>query len=584
MRKVAFVSSGFTGSIMPLANRLLKRGNSVDLYLLIYKSQNQHEFEALEQDYAEFGYGLHQIPNNNLKGIEEIVNLDNFRLFLVCHFGNGGSSKMKRFLASFMENVLSKNVAFRIKKENYHLVNVVGHDKLAVRYTKELKYTHLFHTFHEVYRHDTTKHELLQTVVDVMSIHVQIIVPSQHLLQIIKEKDSNYPVYCIPFALFEGYKLFLPRKFTLNLPDEYLLFLGNVLPYKGLEVLYGAYQLLKEQGHTIHIVIAGNGHSSLLEKINNNKDFTILNRWIKNSELSELIVRSKGLVCPYLSASQSGIPPTAGVFNKKVVVTDVGAMREYVEDGENGLIVPPGSKELLASAMYTLYKEKNDNSVGNYKKMNNWDNICNNYIKLVGIGYLGGGKYGFRRLKNLFWKIVNIIKFKNACTSLGTHLWAINYVNVENRGGIIEIGDNCSILSESHFNPIVGNNGSSIVVNRGAELRIGNQVGMSSTIIWCHEKIEIRDRTTIGAMVLIMDSDCHSLNFRDRWTERDMLYKKNGSVHIGQDVLIGTRAIILKGVTIGDRAVIAAGAVVTKDIPADCVAAGNPARVVKQLK
>lgn len=54
-------------------------------------------------------------------------------------------------------------------------------------------------------------------------------------------------------------------------------------------------------------------------------------------------------------------------------------------------------------------------------------------------------------------------------------------------------------------------------------------------------------------------------------------------VSIGDDVWIGTGAIILKGVSVGDRAIVAARAVVTKDVPADAVVAGNPARVVSTL-
>jgi acetyltransferase-like isoleucine patch superfamily enzyme len=55
-------------------------------------------------------------------------------------------------------------------------------------------------------------------------------------------------------------------------------------------------------------------------------------------------------------------------------------------------------------------------------------------------------------------------------------------------------------------------------------------------------------------------------------------------VTIEDDVWIGAQCIILKGVTIGARSIIGAGSVVTKDIPADCVAAGNPCRIIKELK
>ncbi len=62
-----------------------------------------------------------------------------------------------------------------------------------------------------------------------------------------------------------------------------------------------------------------------------------------------------------------------------------------------------------------------------------------------------------------------------------------------------------------------------------------------------------------------------------RWTQ------PIDAVHIGDDVWIGQGAIVLKGVTIGHRSVVGAGAVVTKDVPADVVVAGNPARIVKHL-
>lgn len=59
---------------------------------------------------------------------------------------------------------------------------------------------------------------------------------------------------------------------------------------------------------------------------------------------------------------------------------------------------------------------------------------------------------------------------------------------------------------------------------------------------------------------------------------------KSAPVVIEDDVWVGAHCIILKGVTIGARSVIGAGSVVTKSIPADCVAAGNPCRVIKNLK
>lgn len=115
----------------------------------------------------------------------------------------------------------------------------------------------------------------------------------------------------------------------------------------------------------------------------------------------------------------------------------------------------------------------------------------------------------------------------------------------------------------------------------GSRLVIGNNVGISGSTICATKSVTIGDNVLIGSGCLITDSDAHPLNWLDRRENR------NGNtlcapVVIGNDVFVGARSIILKGVTIGDRAVIGAGSVVCKDVPADCVVAGNPAIVVKR--
>lgn len=102
---------------------------------------------------------------------------------------------------------------------------------------------------------------------------------------------------------------------------------------------------------------------------------------------------------------------------------------------------------------------------------------------------------------------------------------------------------------------------------------------MSSALICCATRIEIGERTQIGGGVMILDTD-----FPPRVQDGMLLTDPAAvpqPVHIGKNCFIGARAIILKGVTIGDAATIGAGAVLTKNVPKDCVVAGNPARVIK---
>lgn len=149
------------------------------------------------------------------------------------------------------------------------------------------------------------------------------------------------------------------------------------------------------------------------------------------------------------------------------------------------------------------------------------------------------------------------------------------------RGARITIGDNFYLSSGNGVNPIASNLQADVYVEPGANLTIGNNVGMSSTRLWIHESARIGNNVKIGGCVLITDTDAHPMDYMARRSSNEGT--KSAPVVIEDDVWIGAHCIILKGVTIGARSIIGAGSVVTKSIPADCVAAGNPCRVIKSL-
>lgn len=119
-------------------------------------------------------------------------------------------------------------------------------------------------------------------------------------------------------------------------------------------------------------------------------------------------------------------------------------------------------------------------------------------------------------------------------------------------------------------------------LREGAELIIGEDVGISGGTFCAATSITIGKSTLIGANTTIVDTDFHPLGTLSR-RENRLAETHSAAVTIGENVFIGTGSIILKGVNIGNNSVIGAGSVVSRDIPSNVIAAGNPCVVIKNL-
>jgi len=179
----------------------------------------------------------------------------------------------------------------------------------------------------------------------------------------------------------------------------------------------------------------------------------------------------------------------------------------------------------------------------------------------------------WRHLKRLFYYEPLL---KSRCAHVGKNLTLVHALPLIIGNLEIHIGDEVTIDGTNTF-----------AANRvydAPQLRIGDHtfIGYHVTIS-VGQEVTIGQHCLIGMNVLIADNDMHPLDWKARRlnlsVDKDMIEP----VHIGDDVWIGEGCSILKGVTIGNGSVIGAGSVVVHDIPSHCVAAGNPARVVKSL-
>ncbi|MED3939484.1 acyltransferase [Priestia megaterium] len=113
-----------------------------------------------------------------------------------------------------------------------------------------------------------------------------------------------------------------------------------------------------------------------------------------------------------------------------------------------------------------------------------------------------------------------------------------------------------------------------VSVNDGAVLELGSGYINYNTNIACFNKIKIGNNVVFSENVTIRDSDNHYLDYPD--------YQMSKPIEIGDNVWIGMNVTILKGVKVGNGAVIAAGSIVTRDVPRNCLVAGVPAKVIKK--
>ena len=121
--------------------------------------------------------------------------------------------------------------------------------------------------------------------------------------------------------------------------------------------------------------------------------------------------------------------------------------------------------------------------------------------------------------------------------------------------------------------------GSRINVNAGAKLSLGGGYLNHDCVIDCFDSISIGHHVVISERVVLRDSDNHTIKDIEAISSDESAV--TAPIVIGDHVWIGMNVIVLKGVTIGEGAIVAAGSVVNKDVPSHCLVAGVPAKVVK---
>lgn len=348
--KIALVSFGHVDVVLPLFKTLSERGVDVELILCFALNRKSESILDFNDKKIRTGFLLKETTEELLHGgiRSYLVNISKVSFFI---YHNLKLRSFKNFLLSFK---LVKNL------KDYDIIHFNGTNGVLPLLVSLLKKRNLVFTIHDIIGHsgEKTRFNFAERINEyIIKSKYPLVVQNMPDYNFLNQKYSKVSrkFKFIPFGILDVYREFLNEKVTAPFTD--LLFFGRISPYKGIEYLISALEILKAKGIIINTVIAGQG--SVYFKTDNLVKFNIvlINRYISNEELVALIEHTKIVVCPYTDATQSGVLMTAFSFNKPVIASDVGSFSEIIKDGFNGFLVPPKDSHSLALKIEQLISD-----------------------------------------------------------------------------------------------------------------------------------------------------------------------------------------------------------------------------------
>jgi starch synthase len=158
-------------------------------------------------------------------------------------------------------------------------------------------------------------------------------------------------IYCIPHGI---YTIFTRWRRANVKSEKVLLYFGRLEPYKGLDVLLGAFARVRRALPGWTLVIAGSGDLPAALTDMDLSGIEIQNRYVADEEVAGLMQRARVVVVPYTEATQSGVIATAYAFGRPVIATAVGGLDEMVVPGKTGVLIPANDVRALAHAIKNL--------------------------------------------------------------------------------------------------------------------------------------------------------------------------------------------------------------------------------------
>lgn len=207
----------------------------------------------------------------------------------------------------------------------------------------------------------------------------------------LRNTGINKPVRQIPHPVYDIFGENISKKdasdhLKLDPNDNHLLFFGMIRPYKGLDLLLKALASPRLSHIKLKLIVAGEFYENekkylvLAEKAGPGKEVIFTKSFVPENEVGYYFSASDLVVQPYLSATQSGVTQIAYHYNKPVVVTGVGGLREMVPHGKTGYVCEKDPDEIAAAIADFFDNDRSSGFIENVKtekKKFSWETMVN---------------------------------------------------------------------------------------------------------------------------------------------------------------------------------------------------------------
>jgi glycosyltransferase involved in cell wall biosynthesis len=237
----------------------------------------------------------------------------------------------------------------------------------VARIVKSNKYTVIISVVDNVYPHERRPGDMLLTRFFMKSIDGAVVL-SDIVQKDVEEFRKDIPVCVTPHPLFDTYGKKLSRSEALSAlkldpTSSYLLFFGFIRNYKGLDILITAFSDGRLRGKNLKLIVAGEFYENeayyrtLVKESGLEEDIIFYDHFINDADVRLFFSAADLVVQPYKSATQSGVTQIAFHFDKPMLVTDVGGLKEIVPHEKCGYVVQPDPKA-IADAIIDYFDNK----------------------------------------------------------------------------------------------------------------------------------------------------------------------------------------------------------------------------------